>query len=62
MDPLTFIELLISLGSAAAGAFNKTGLVNLAAGIQKAVDTLIAVKNDPVTKAEVEAFRLSPKW
>ena len=62
MDPILFVDLLITLGQSAANAFGKVGLANLAGGLKLAMDKLIEVRNDPVTKEEVESFRLSPKW
>lgn len=61
-DPLTIIDSIIGLAQFAATAFGKAGLANLAGALKAAADKLVEVKDDPVTKDELEQFRLSPKW
>jgi hypothetical protein len=62
MDPFTIVDLIIGLATAAASAFGNAKLTNLATAAKAAADALIAVKNDPATKAEIEGYRIVPKW
>lgn len=62
MGPLTILELVISLLGGVSSAFNKTGLSNLATGIDAAIEKLTAVHAEAVTKPELEGFRITPQW
>jgi hypothetical protein len=62
MGVLSILELIISLLGGVASAFNKTGLTELASGVQSAITQLENVQATAVTKPELEGFRVTPQW
>lgn len=62
MAALTILQLIITLGTGVAAAFNKAGLAALATAVTNAITELQTVHDTAVTQAGIEALKITPQW
>lgn len=62
MNVLALIQLILSLLRGVASGLGKAHLDEEAAGVQAAITALENVHGSLITKAQVDALRITPTW